>query len=460
MLSADANSWLITGITAIILLLLLPGAVESTLAKLGRIDRKPLMGAVQLVIYYIFLFVVLVRAIFGMFFELTGHGTWNSYGVTTRIIYIMYFLVIIFAVAILSFDIIAPKTKMCPKGTRKFCPVSIAMFLGILVFIMPILIIPLYIAMNGGSAPATNPELTLAAVLASMPRNAIYGEPEIVWELIKAGLIDQFDVLEVKQTTPNDCRFIILKQKPSNDVYIVFSGSVSEANWINNFKFFSVPLTTSYLGEPIKSMTIKDHVTTHEGFLKTYNDAQPFVNNFGDPNFLPIQTALINAPKIHYIGHSLGGAVATLATYHMASTIASYGKTYGDISLITFGSPQVLDLNGVSIFDAYVKISTRCVTPFDPVPHALDGQLPHVESLKVLCPYNIFKAFFGFSAHGIETYQEAINSKNIWVFILICLGVGILITILFMAIMWAFQTIVYFASDKVKGKKKDPLKTE
>lgn len=59
---------------------------------------------------------------------------------------------------------------------------------------------------------------------------------------------------------------------------------------------------------------------------------------------------------MYYVGHSLGGALATLAAMY-------FGSIYPDVRhvCITFGAPRVGDKAFVSEFKKHVDESVRCV---------------------------------------------------------------------------------------------------
>ncbi len=457
MLNASESGWIIIGITGIMLLILLPLTIKSM--KLRRSDKSgdASMGIGHIVLYIIFLSIFLIRISFGLIFEATGNGSLNTYGWSVRATYFIFFLVIILFIAVINFGVISRKSKICCVGKEcgdknahpKYCPASVAMFFIFFVLFIPLLFIPFYITMNGGEGPASKDELLLAIKLEYLTVFITDGQDMVQHMLNYFGLADRFTILLVKQAMPNDARILILKENSTEDVYILITGTVSDTNWLNDFKFIPTPLTTWYLGEPIKSMVEKLHVSTHLGFLDTYNDAQPYINNFGNPDFSVIQEYLVQAPKIHYVGHSLGGAVITLAAFHMASTISDYSKTSSEISIITFGSPQVLDLNGVQIFNTYIKESTRTVTPFDPVPHALDSQLPHVEKIKVVCPYNLLKAIWPSQSHRLGVYEDSIRATNVWLFILFCFLISFVIMIIVVFLVWLIQNGVYILVKKL-----------
>lgn len=99
------------------------------------------------------------------------------------------------------------------------------------------------------------------------------------------------------------------------DVFLVFRGSTNAnymADWVSNFR---IGVETSRTGLPV-----------HIGFNHIFSSMQPKIKAF-----LATQT---DVQRIHCIGHSLGGAVATLAADWVKGHTGKYVRLY------TFGAPK------------------------------------------------------------------------------------------------------------------------
>ncbi len=108
---------------------------------------------------------------------------------------------------------------------------------------------------------------------------------------------------------------LIGKGKYEGEYFIIFRGTQYLADWLTNL---NVLVSRSACGEPV-----------HDGFNQAFMSMKPQITNF--MNALP--KGKIKA--IHCIGHSLGGAIATICAEWITKT---YGyKPY----LYTFGSPRV-----------------------------------------------------------------------------------------------------------------------
>ncbi len=96
-----------------------------------------------------------------------------------------------------------------------------------------------------------------------------------------------------------------------NDAIIICRGTSSLYDWLTDF---NTGLQTSRTGH-----------TVHAGFNRTFNEFYPRLRDFITVNKLA---------RLHCVGHSLGGALATMAT-----GLAVKMKTKS--TLYTFGSPRV-----------------------------------------------------------------------------------------------------------------------
>lgn len=135
------------------------------------------------------------------------------------------------------------------------------------------------------------------------------------------------------ETAGDDTQYLI--ECDSHNVVIVFCGSNSDVDWKNNFKFWK---------KPYKNMDIKFRV--HSGFLHCWKACQDTIME---------KVKSLNPSTITVIGHSYGGALATLCMedcwYRYIYTrennrndeIANTSLR-GKIKCITFGAPRVLGL--------------------------------------------------------------------------------------------------------------------
>jgi hypothetical protein len=132
-----------------------------------------------------------------------------------------------------------------------------------------------------------------------------------------------------------------------NIIVFSFRGATPSAgrNWITDLNAQRMP----YPG--LRGATV------HKGFYNAYLSVARQVN-------LAAKSLLANCQGCHiYVtGHSLGGAVATLAAADLFSLTP-------DLTLYTFGSPRVGDLAFATYFDKIVPDTYRIVNNKDLVPH-------------------------------------------------------------------------------------------
>lgn len=132
-----------------------------------------------------------------------------------------------------------------------------------------------------------------------------------------------------------------------NIIVFSFRGATPSAgrNWITDLNSQRMP----YPG--LRGATV------HKGFYNAYLSIARQVN-------LAAKSLLANCQGCHiYVtGHSLGGAVATLAAADLFALTP-------DLTLYTFGSPRVGDLAFATYFDKIVPDTYRIVNSHDLVPH-------------------------------------------------------------------------------------------
>lgn len=136
------------------------------------------------------------------------------------------------------------------------------------------------------------------------------------------------------KTAGDDTQYHITSDESGN-VIISFLGSNSKTDWLNNFRFWK---------KPYKNMEIKFRV--HSGFLKCWKACQDEIMD---------QLIAFNPQSIVIIGHSYGGAMATLCMEDCWFRFIHEREINGDdavaqtslrgkIKCITFGAPRILGL--------------------------------------------------------------------------------------------------------------------
>lgn len=236
------------------------------------------------------------------------------------------------------------------------------------------------------------------------------------------------------------------------DIYVVFRGTVNPAEWISNFKFTQQSYEKSEDPTLCKSRKEQKSSTpnigeVHRGFYKTYTRSDPgnLLDLLLDLNpqnnhksMRDVVEEVLENPqmcppgsRVFVTGHSLGGALAILATLHIHIT-----KTipFEFPILYAFANPRVGDRQFARHFDkleCYRIANSEDIVPVAPLPSLLlalgrtplrDAALPtypfpSVKSLLGRLDYEhvgqpvYFTVQKGFVSenHIIPTYMEALS---------------------------------------------------
>ncbi|WP_424767947.1 lipase family protein [Paenibacillus sp. sgz302251] len=126
---------------------------------------------------------------------------------------------------------------------------------------------------------------------------------------------------------------------------LAFRGSGSAVDWVADF----IAQQTPY--RPVKNAGL-----THKGFTDIYMSARNQI--------LELVKQLPEDKPLFVTGHSLGGALATLASYDLASNTA-----FTSPIVYTFGAPRVGDPAFVRQYNTTIATHWRFQNEFDIVPH-------------------------------------------------------------------------------------------
>ncbi|MEQ9366703.1 MAG: lipase family protein [Leptospirales bacterium] len=145
----------------------------------------------------------------------------------------------------------------------------------------------------------------------------------------------------------------ILK-RGAREFYIVFRGTVSEEEWIKDILVMQTENTVPFAGgRPAGKI--------HLGFLRMFRRLDPPPDEWGacmrraSGSDAPLAEGNL---KLFIAGHSLGGALGTLAALHY--------HTYRP-TLLTFGSPRPGDPTFATTFNELVPNALRLANQWDPV---------------------------------------------------------------------------------------------
>jgi predicted lipase len=166
----------------------------------------------------------------------------------------------------------------------------------------------------------------------------------------------------------NDCEAYCVNY--DNNLIIIFRGTESLRDVLSDINIVK---------EPLLLKNITKFPCVHNGFLKQLDSV---TNNIERE----ISEFKRNEPSgsIILCGHSLGGAIATIAAlkYTLKFEIPAY--------CITFGSPRAGDTRFCELFNEKIMLSIRIVNEDDPIPLVpLPIRYSHVEGIKWLYKNNI-----------------------------------------------------------------------
>ncbi|MFD1215805.1 lipase family protein [Microbulbifer celer] len=176
-----------------------------------------------------------------------------------------------------------------------------------------------------------------------------------------------------------------------NDLFLMFRGSTSAnngADWVSNGK---IGLGFTSAGRPV-----------HLGFLNIFrsmtNDIEHFLSQ--QPGF---------TGTVHCIGHSLGGAVASLAAEWVRST-----KNFPNVKLYTFGAPKP----GMTIFSSAITSGVgseniyRTYNATDPVPMIPLFPFVHPPHRDYGHFISSTESILSADAHDMELYKRKVDGLD------------------------------------------------
>lgn len=184
--------------------------------------------------------------------------------------------------------------------------------------------------------------------------------------------------------------FVLIGKKApfKGHAFIIFRGTQYLADWLTN-------------GNVTSSRSESGHLV-HEGFHTSFNTMKPRIQTF---------MSVVNQPRygietVHCIGHSLGGALATLCANWVATSKPVYLYTFGSprVGLESFAKSLTSKLKSENIFRVYHKT--------DPVPKLLPWPYSHVPSMGT--DYYMYSPGSNLSVayHLMPTYQSTIDERS------------------------------------------------
>ena len=147
-----------------------------------------------------------------------------------------------------------------------------------------------------------------------------------------------------------------------------------------------------------------DFGLVHKGFKTTFDSV---INNIARDN-----SSIMDADVVHCVGHSLGGAVATL----MAAHYARLGKS---VKLYTFGSPRVGAFSAHSALEKMLGKNNIFRTAHDLDPITLIGPYPYIHVNPAPSDQNNFTlpsptgSLFSVANHDMALYINSVATNGV-----------------------------------------------
>jgi predicted lipase len=154
----------------------------------------------------------------------------------------------------------------------------------------------------------------------------------------------------------------------------------------------------NFLKDPFQDITYSGTVDykkwkgirVHQGFLKQYNSIK---YNIISSIYGQLWKHKDTVRKIIFVGHSLGGGLATLAAAHVKALLGAEAS----VECYTYGSPRVGNKKFMRFFNEHIDNSVRCVNGCDIITKIPKINYYHVKGLCEIGSkkQNIFKRIFG-----------------------------------------------------------------
>ena len=233
-------------------------------------------------------------------------------------------------------------------------------------------------------------------VLAALPH--LINDPRVEMDVLRqaALLSSQAYASDDKSIYSSTTDTLAISTRVGSDVYIVFRGSLSLENWKTNAKILGDVVPAGW------NCASPAPLRTHKGYTDAFNSIADRVTD--------AVAGHVNSGGVHrlvFCGHSMGGALATMAALFVA---CKFPALRPHLVCVSIGAPQVGDGNFVAHFNDLVPSSIRVVNPMDPVPRLLNAQLVHV---KGYYPVGSLSTNTLFKSHNMGTYIDSLNHSRI-----------------------------------------------
>lgn len=179
---------------------------------------------------------------------------------------------------------------------------------------------------------------------------------------------------------------LVGKKNLTGNAFILFRGTQYLADWLTNL---NLTLSSSASGQPV-----------HDGFNKAFHSMLPQI--------APFVRSLPPGTHVHCMGHSLGGALATIAAEWVRKNSIHLPKLYSfgspRVGLIGFSEQCTRLLNDDNIFRAYHRTDIVPCIPIWPFVHTPSTDRDFFLPSPGLIPWKTY--------HDMGLYQKSVARKS------------------------------------------------
>lgn len=190
----------------------------------------------------------------------------------------------------------------------------------------------------------------------------------------------------IKISTAFGCVLLGNGTRNKGEAYIVFRGTKLLADWLSNFNIAPARSSVGYL--------------VHDGFNTAFNSMKPQLDDL-------VKAAKKQGAKtFHCVGHSLGGALATLCANWLQSSVSTYLYTYGSprVGLFDFSEYLTNQMTTKRIYRVFHKTDVVPKIPTWPYVHIPQAGMDYWLYSPGLLP--------GAKYHDMEEYCSSVKGKS------------------------------------------------
>lgn len=185
------------------------------------------------------------------------------------------------------------------------------------------------------------------------------------WEAITFIESDPEFECDVVITGREDTQLFLARDPWTSDIVVSFRGSGPLADWITDAQAANPSNWVFEDGTVVPN-------SVHKGFLCAYQSVKTELKS----ELSGFASGMVDSStaRVYFTGHSLGGALATLAALDLSSWLVdSFGYDRDNVVLYTYGAPRSLKPTLLTHFNERVPNAYAVIEKTDPVPYLLSS---------------------------------------------------------------------------------------